>query len=550
MRLLRINGHKVDIDDNTAIGITYQGYDVKTPGQRKVNVTNTFTIPATSHNLNIFGNANNPQSISKKIYQQNTLDYWVDNQQMIKDSGVRVNSISDRISLFAFEKPDVWEQTKKVLWSDFVDDFVKWMQDEKGLPSLDNPSTDSFQDFIEPYTTSTTGIKLPLFFGNLYNYDPDGGELFLEDPNSIYLRYWPVGKDKADGGHFCVYCKTIFEYIEWKYDVNFLTSGSGKNGNVWDDDIAKSLYIPVRDIGVRILYSGSSITGYYFEQNTDPNFLPLKNQKDKTGKKLYDFINAFFQHLNIIIDEFSNDNIIRLARFDDIGEKAEVIDWSGRFSGKPEFIPFINGFKQENYIKFKEKYEEADDFVNSKTITCLNENIDASGDLFEIDAYVPSFLEINGGVVPDMSTKESFKTFTFLIDSGETSEFINIYNNDDGFELNASFKLQKSALYSLDSEYTLIDSIAKYPRVYNTERWLNINDIHNIEFFRLYWSRELNGSYFLNKISGYNPQKSNAPTKLELIYINDRTPITPPTLDYWVDGVADAWTDGINDIWY
>ena len=53
-RLLRINGFDIDIDDETAIGITLQSYDIKEPSQRKVNITNSFTIPLTTNNNKIF----------------------------------------------------------------------------------------------------------------------------------------------------------------------------------------------------------------------------------------------------------------------------------------------------------------------------------------------------------------------------------------------------------------------------------------------------------------------------------------------------------------
>lgn len=557
MRLLRINGVKVDIDNQTAIGVDSQSYDIKSPGVRKVNITNDFTIPATDHNLQIFGYADNPQSTSLNIYGLNTIEYWVNNQILISDARVRVNQITSntpsnkngRISLFVFQKPDVWDELKLVVWPDFVKDFIKWMQDVNGLPSKYNPFIGNFGEFIEPYTEATEGVKLPMYFGNLYNYDPDGGLQYLEDPNSIYLRYWPEIGDKADGGHFCVYIKTIFQYIEQKYNVDFLTAGSQKLGNIWDDAIATSLYIPVRDIGIRFVYTGSNVTGFYFEFNEDTKFLPLKDQKDKAGKKLYDLVNSFFQHLNIIKDEF-DDNVIRLARFDDIKTLADVRDWSGKLSGQPKFKPFIDGFQRESRIKFKEIYEEGDELLNSKVITCNNQNLDATTDLFDIDAYVCSFLNISGGVVPDLSPKESFKTFTFLLDNGLTDDIINIYQSEDGNEQRATFRLQKAALYSLDSEYNFLDEILTYPRYYEVEKWLTLNEIKDLEFFRQYYIRELNGSYFLNKISGYNPEKSNKPTKLELIYVSDKTPIKPPDLNYYTDGVGDPWTDGIGDIYY
>ena len=188
----------------------------KNPSVRKINITNNFTIPKTVKNLALFGNANNPQSLSLDVYTQFNCNYWVDNEQIINDARVRVEEISERITLFVYQKDDVWDLIKKVKWPDFVKDFIKWMQENNGLPSKTYPFTGSFSDLLEPYTLATSGIKLPFYFGNLYNYDPDGGEQFLEDPNSIYLRWWPTDGEKADGGHFCVYAKTIFQYIEQK----------------------------------------------------------------------------------------------------------------------------------------------------------------------------------------------------------------------------------------------------------------------------------------------------------------------------------------------
>jgi hypothetical protein len=550
MRLARINGKNIDIDERTALGLTLQSYDVKKPGQRFVNITNTFSIPATSKNLAIFGFASNPQTTSTKIYEQSTFDYWVDNVHLVIDSRVRVDEISDRIKLFAYQKPSVWDEIKLVKWPDFVSDFVTWMQDNKGLPSKASPFAGNFGEFLEPYTESTEGILLPFYFGNLYNYEPvkDSG-IFAEDANNIWLRKWGEGEDKADGGHFCVYVKTIFEYIESKYSVNFLTTGGEALGNIWDDAIAPKIYIPIRDLAVRNNTAGTS---FYFEYDSDSRFLPLTNQKDKAGKTHYGSVNGFMQHFNIIIDDLiiNNSPAIRMARFDDLELLAEVVDWSDNFTGIPSFVPFINGYAIENTITFKEIYEEGDELLNSKVLTCGNKNLDASTDLFSIDAYVPSFLPINGGIVPDMSPKESFKTFAYFINDGLSDDIINIHIEESGNQQTATFRLQKSAVYSLDGEYNLIDQVLDTPRFYTHDKWLKLNDILNLEFFKLYYIKQLGGAYFLNKVASFNPQKSNKATKLELIKISNRTPISPPDLDYWADGVLDAWTDGTGDIFF
>jgi hypothetical protein len=45
MRLLRFNGQDIDIDEQTSIGIDIQCFDIKSPLQRKINISNSFTIP-------------------------------------------------------------------------------------------------------------------------------------------------------------------------------------------------------------------------------------------------------------------------------------------------------------------------------------------------------------------------------------------------------------------------------------------------------------------------------------------------------------------------
>ena len=95
-RLLRINGFDIDIDDNTAIGVTLQSYDIKEPNKRKSNITNSFTIPITANNNKIFGYPSNIHSTSKIIYEPLTADYWQNGYQLITNGIVRVDEVAER----------------------------------------------------------------------------------------------------------------------------------------------------------------------------------------------------------------------------------------------------------------------------------------------------------------------------------------------------------------------------------------------------------------------------------------------------------------------
>lgn len=653
MRLLKINNTQVDIDELTAIGIDLQSYDIKEPGKTFIKVSNTFTIPKTVNNLAIFGLASDVQSTSTAIYSRSSVDYWIENEQLVKDARCRVDEIGERISLFIFDKPSIWDTLKTVYWGDFLSSFLTWMGTNYSLPLQGSPSTASASTFIGNYVNTTEGILLPYFHGNLgtyihkgcrqierltiigttiggaiptlnwqivsgimatqngsvlltvghnmtqvaaavaaniagnstvtANYDvyssgiyvflaaktvavtdstlnmsyttvnatgitnnPTSGSFtngvlptgdFIEKAlrpltlygfdGQIYLRQ-SYTEGSGIGGHFCIYIKTIFEYLEDTYGVNFGVSEVGLMGNIWDDTVVQEMFVAAPGIDVRIQTNPSNSHYFRIKQDGD-EYLPYTGVKDKEDKTLYDFVQAFFQHFNAIIDYLPGD-LIRIARFDDLETAGEVVDFSGRMAGGYSFKPLVENFVQDNYIKFKEIYEGGDSLLNSKLLQCLNENLDQSGDLFEIDAFVGEVESYSGYYILKLTSQEALKNFVFMVADGMTTKSIAvIYEVMDytGIDFGSySGVLKIAQLYDLNSEYNFLESIIEYPKFYEAKMWLTIEDIRDLQFFRQYFIKELNGSFFINKIKGFNPDKSNEPTTLELIRISDKTPDT------------------------
>jgi hypothetical protein len=563
MRRIYINSVLIDIDEQTSIGIDFQAYDIKEPSKRKVNTSNSFSIPKTAHNLALFGHPDNPQSTDNTIYSLMTCDYWIDNYQLIKNANVRVEEINDRINLYVANKRTLWDTLKDVKWSVFVADYLQYLISEKGFPDVTNYDTETdFETFLTPYTTSTTEIKLPFYYGNALNYEDILTSTYLEDPDKIVLRYLNgtiTPQARVKGGHFVVYFKSIFEYIEWKYSVSFLTNTASIDGNIWDDTIAPTLYTPIRDLNVGIKFDGSdNIIGYYFKvEESYCKFSPLDDTQDKEEKTLFDCIDTFIKHLNLIVEDLSitGTDAIFLGRFDDIKTLAPVID----FSNLAKVISFktsLPGYNQNNLIKFKSIYEQGASDVNSRNIQISNLNLDYGGDLFTIDAHIPAFKEITNGVIPDLSTVESFKTFEVLIDDDVSDDDIEILLYDlnpatsSEVGIGCFIPLNKSALYDLTGEYLFVEEIIDKPKVYTIQKWLTTSKILNIRFFAQYYIKELNGSYYINKISGFNPQKSNEPTTIEVIRISDKTP-TPNfgVTNYFTDN-DENFTDGLGNFFY
>lgn len=557
MRLLYINGTLMDLDEQTSLGIDFQAYDIKDPSKRKVNISNKFTLPKTAHNMAVFGFADNPQSTSNIIYDSITCDYWQDNNHLIESGLIRVEEISDRINLYFTGKNTIWEDLKLLSWDTFVDEYMVWAKDVKGLP-VSQPTNNDFNDFISYFPNATDGIILPFYYGNFLN-----SIIQVETKTKIILSYHkiPILLGIYGGGHFCIFAKSIFEFIEYKYGVNFCVSEVGITGNIWDDAIASIIYTPAKSIYVKnhVEIDGSSITilGYSLETDSNVIFEPLNDVKDKDDKTLFDFCSAFFQKFNIIIDNIllsDGTKAFRLARFDDIETMAEVIDFSKKIQSITSFKPNLSGYAQHNIIKIGSLYPEAAENFGSRDIVCLNKNLDANADLFSVDEYIANFKQITNDVIPDLSIQESFKTFEFFLTTGFSSDLITIESRIrygiGWIDSSTTLNLPIPAHYSLDNEYLFLEEIIQKPKVYTIKKWLSINDIFSLEFFKQYYIRELNGSFFINKISGFNPDKSTEPTTIELIRISDKTPTPVFDEDYWTDGDLAIFTDGFGNNFY
>jgi hypothetical protein len=570
MRLLYINSQLVDIDETTSIGIDYQAYDIKEPGKRKTIISNTFSIPKTAHNLAVFGFPDNPQSTSDIVYDKITANYWIDNNHIIIDGSVRIEEITERINLYVTNKNSIWDKLKLLTWNAFENKYIAWAKNVKGFP-VSQPTSNNFSTFISNFINSTDGIILPFYYGNFLNGDND-----QENKTKIILNDSLLSTDENylyGGGHFCIFVKSVFEFLEYEYSINFCTQETGITGNIWDDTIAQTLYTPARDYYVYTYVSSpggifqidgfeiSSVWIYpYF---TKPIFNPLNDVIDKEDKTLYDFVLAFLMKFNAIVDEINlsdGTKAIRIARFDDIETLATVKDFSKKIQSVTSFKPSLAGYAQNNLIKIKALYPGASEIFGSRNLTCLNKNLEVTTDLFSIDEYIANFKAITDDVIPDLSIQESFKTFEFFVNNGTSTDSItiNYYYREESspgvittHTLTTTANLKIPAHYDLSGEYLFLEEIIQKPKVYTIKKYLSITDIFNIEFFAQYYIRRLNGSFYINKISGFNPQKSTEPTTIEVIRVSSKTATpTYPDLNYFVDGIGNKFTDGVGGYFY
>ena len=586
MRQLIINGTQADIDDGTVIGVTFQSYDVSNPAAKKVKITESFSIPKTAKNLNICGLENIFSSNNELPYENMLVSYIVNNNILLDGAKGRLESLSERIELFVYQKPDVFETLKTISFNDFLSDVFDYYVANNEIYHDTNRFTSGFGDFIRYLNLSEEGVKIHSYYslGNFFNADGFKNPLDIKNPqldilgeyNGTMVIQWEESVGNFyNGGHFYISVRELFIMIEKLYGVHFGADINTipqplYNGSIFTDVWFQTLHLRIPQIELKITYSGTSINELWL--NFNPNlsqtntFYPHTKVDVFDKITAFDFVNEVFKIFNVVLDDLYVNNLptIGVRRFDDIQNLAEVVDFSGKMTNKITFKPSISGINQKNNIKYTKIYEGGNELLAGKSINSYNKNIDYEKDLVKINAFIPEAININSNDVLKFDTIEALKNLCFVtILSNDglnvltaenvwvTTSFLDgtITRRYDAEYFSTGIDAMiKCAIYGLNGEYNFLNNIIAYPKVFEIEKWLTFSDVKKLEYLKQYFLKELGGSFFINKISDFNPEKSLAPTKIELIKMSNETPINADLVAIYVDGFDNYFTDGLGGI--
>ncbi len=588
MRILKINGKIADIDEKTAIGIDLQAYDFKEPDKLKVNVSNTFSIPATAHNRFLLGNAGSPSRVDDTIYQRINIDYQVRNTLYIKQGAARITSIKGgRINLFVAQRPGFIDEMKAANFNTFL---RNWFDD-----ALTNNSYTTFQAFVDAYKEGVNGVIMPALIGNHADV-PDSDGRVVE-----YLGYFDgtalknaitlsIQNDNEGyisiGGHFCVYIERLFKHIETYFNVD-LSSLMNASYSLFNDTIFKSLFIPARNISV---FTG--VDNYRLAWLTEGSFfkfMPHAELKPYDGLSVYDFFISTLKLLGYGLELMDNGSceLVRLDKIPAIVGRSDLLPGLPEldFQKNMEYIPAAEGYAQENIIKMTTA-KDINEYTGARIIYSNNRNTETRKDLFKVDAFVPMLFSQGSGFVPDMRNEETFGKITYMrktaitlpfevfgryrvLTAGDfegfprwvnTQRFEGKYLIDDP-ELQATAQLYTPEIYTVASEYDFLDGVVNSPESYKIKRWVTASQLEGFRKIAPYYVPELGRWVFVNKIKGFNPEKSKAPVEFELIKLPwvrmPQLPAKPVEISdrwiletgYWDDGGiwkdSEFWIDNI-----
>jgi hypothetical protein len=580
MRLLRINGEIADIDEDTAIGIDLQAYDFKDPGKLKVNVSNTFSLPATAKNMRILGSPGSPSRVDNTIYNRISVDYQVKNKMYITGGAARVESIKKgRINMFVAMRPSFIDRMKAVTLNQFLQ---QWFENDFQIYMFVD-----YQSLVNAYAQGHKGVILPAMIGTLADL-PDEKDRVVEyfgfDNGSEIVHEIAMRVQHHDegwvahGGHFCIFLEPLFKYFEKYFDVD-LNSTSPAAYSLFNDDVFKSLYIPCRNINV----SEGTRMLEFVQFNPNSNLRPLVDVEPYADLSAFDLFSETLKLLGYGMEEVGEGfEIVRLDHMGAVPTAADILPgyMEAEFRKEMEYKPIVEGYGQQNIIKMLPA-DDAGEMAGARVLFSNNENSEATKDLFTVNAYVPVFLTLWSDFVPDMREAKSVEKLTFFRSSERRAIFTvsgkyqtippevlqqfpkklqkkiprGDYSENPNWQVEGVY-LFTPEVYSVSAEYNFLEGIINSPETYKVKRWVTSSQMENFRKIATYYVPELGGWFYVNKIKGFNPVKSKQPVEFELIKVPwQRMPQLPEKpieisdrwifeTGYWDDG--GIWKDSEN----
>ena len=581
MRTLVVDGHDLDIDSKTAIGIDIQCTDLKEPGERKLKTSNSVTVPVTMRNKITLGIVGGVQSDMTRIYSPFSFSYYQGNDRLVSGAKLKIDSISDRIAMSFTESTSFFDKIKELKGRQLFYDLHEWLRQNSSTFNYYNEGVKSqrtLQETLTYFANTVNGVLLPFIYGNLYEQPWENvvstvveispTDNFVEsEVAGLRLNYPRLKKEDTgtvidyskpiiQGSHFFIYAHTFVQFLQSNYGLS-LGVGESFGGNAWEDATFKKIIIPLT--GINLFRSSYSFDKeYYFgltATNADLSYQldPLSNVAVNTYSA-YDILMSLVRITSATID--ATDEGYKFRRLDELEAKGAILNWSGKLDASKQFTiaPKIENYAQKSYIKYEKVDEGISEFSGAKTVICGNKNLALESELFKVKGFVPKIGVFKNEPVPLMTKAGAYTAPVFLFVQGKMSNATLVRHYfKDNYNISgssATVLLNKVAVYSLAGEYKFLDKINAAPKLYKADLWLTGNDIRDLDNFTMVYVKELNGMFYVNKISGYNPDKSRAAISVELIRISDRTPVPPAELPYFLDGKGNVFTDSKGNYYY
>lgn len=403
---IKINGQNVDIDEKTAIGLTFAGFSTNNLGKITLSHTNTFSIPLTRRNEGIIAFFNNMNMNTKQIqgswYDTYDFQLYVDGMFMFGGKTYVDGYQQGRINLYVVSNRNLLDVLKDYTMWDATVRIVESLNSELDTRFSAGATWENIVAYLEtgenlgwiPYGVGTLNKQYPYdkldssththSCGNRYDDtdNEDNKERYnLNSENVMTLEFITNNEIVGDYKTGCIYVRLYDLLVTVLGDLGWSVS--------FDNNVYQTLskqYIRMEDI---VTHMG--LTTYKFAFMANDNYHYIINDKGEAASKKVSFLDL----LKYVCQEYC-------LMFDIRGDEIEFhslrnIGTSSIIRLKVKDVKerslFLEGVPQKSYIAYSD-LADGTILTGGKQILSNNKNIDKGSDntvLMEIKRYLPGY---------------------------------------------------------------------------------------------------------------------------------------------------------------
>lgn len=541
---IQINGTILDIDDETAFGVTFKGFSFNEADKIHLSYSNEFSVPITKNNRKVFGfpdNMNlNSITYNADYYSQRDTKVFVDGQFLFAGK-CYVSSVQEkRLNLYIVSSKNFIDKLAKMTLKDITDLMVPVLNAELATYY---PSGAQWEDELVPYlaaadkkvwipyavgtfyhqypATKTSG-SYPVQTTNVYNKYEEIASSSVESVKSVVTEYktndYILGNYKT--GHLFVNLKAILDALMTSfgftatYDARLTT------------ELSKD-YVRLPDL---VIVLGGD--GYYAFGSDSTLKCKIEDSEGKAFSrkiKALDFFKTICQEYAIVFD-VTNDNTVSFKCFDDIKSNT-VKNYKIKQVTSRKFS--LDNVQQKCWIGYSSLQGDGTDAATTGGVmlTCNNQNIDEGSDdtiTFSIKRALVGYLNVYFVTSAEETyaldlTEEKLMEEIIIVRPALTHTPIAITvgrrdttsPSDNGYTL--YYGVQSTV--SSSGVYDLYKANVLYPEEIEVDAYLKTHEALSFSASNYCTFDSIPGHWYVEEIQGYNPRLSSQLVKMRAMRI-------------------------------
>jgi hypothetical protein len=263
------------------------------------------------------------------------------------------------------------------------------------------------------------------------------------------------------------------------------------------------------------------------------------------GMTIKEFLNEILWQFSLSLFKSKYDNIYALKTVSERTNQTNAIDWSHKFNGEISEKYIFGSYAQQNFFKYK--YNDQNASYNDGSFLLDNKNLEASKTVIQSKIYSPELsisnaLGFNTNVYKlwDKTPKDDGTTtykplanrFYFIKSVNKTFTALKLGSESLGTTATVTNAPVES--YSkLKFGDVIFENYSELRRLINKSiiktAYLNLkdSDVSDLDLSIPYYFKQLGGSFLINKVSNYLPNKKTTVELIRINYSNEEVDFTP-----------------------